>query len=696
MGAFGTLDLSKGTDGDKILAAISAVFSYGNTPQNLAALIASVQSDIGANGRITSQATLTTLAASEKAVDPAVIAANLNKRYGSAGTALVATDIANWIDHDGDGVVGNVEFQVADANQASVFTLPADFVVRNAGAVISVSLGQLSVNGSPVASAEIRAGDVVSVSPPSGHFPNQIVRVYFMNGPTKIARVSFVATLQSLVVTPTDVSVPAGITQQLQAVGTFTDESTIDVSSMVQWLSSFPSIATVGGSGLVRGRAAGSTVISASLGAVSESVIVNVTAPLLQSISLSSTGIHLAPGVARQLNATGRYSDNSTGNLNASASWSSGSTAIATVTAGLVTAVALGTTQITVTSGAFSATATVNVDSTFWTLTAPAPVRRGHTATLLPNGKVLIAMGVSGIATTLSTAFLYDPIADAWSSAASWIEPVTGHTATLLPSGKVLVAGGAGWETRATAGIYDPVTNTWFKAASMAVGRSDHTATLLQDGRVLVAGGAMTGGSGTTSAEIYDPAADTWSPAGSLAIRRTSPAAALLNDGRVLVVGGWTYNQSLAWSSAEIYNPATNSWSAAAAMSDTRSNMTATRLLDGRVLVAGGNCCRSSTGWVTTAEIYDPASNSWSAAGSMEKGRFDHAAVLLSNGTVLVIAGDHYSGRATTVESYDPLANQWFVKPELLELHEDHTATLLPDGSVFVFGGETSAGELYK
>src|SRR5262249_16979582 len=148
-GAFGSLDLSNTTDGDHILLAISSLFVFGNTSGNLASLIASFQSDIGANGAITSAATKATLAASAKALDPAAIAANLTARYKSVGVTFKPSDISDWIDQDGDGVVGKFKFQVSDATQTSDFAFPAFVTDPQAGKTISMSAGQLTVNGTP-------------------------------------------------------------------------------------------------------------------------------------------------------------------------------------------------------------------------------------------------------------------------------------------------------------------------------------------------------------------------------------------------------------------------------------------------------------------------------------------------------------------------------------------------------------------
>ena len=142
-----------------------------------------------------------------------------------------------------------------------------------------------------------------------------------------------------------------------------------------------------------------------------------------------------------------------------------------------------------------------------------------HTATLLPNGKVLVAGGLHD-GSTLASAELYDPASGTWTATGSLATARDHHTATLLPNGKVLVAGGFdGSVALASAELYDPASGTWTATGSLATARYGHTATLLPNGKVLVAGGLTDSGS-LASAELYDPASGTWTATGSLATAR--------------------------------------------------------------------------------------------------------------------------------------------------------------------------------
>jgi hypothetical protein len=140
--------------------------------------------------------------------------------------------------------------------------------------------------------------------------------------------------------------------------------------------------------------------------------------------------------------------------------------------------------------------------------------RRGvHTATLLPNGQVLVAGGEGHGSAGLSGAELYNPATGTWTPTGALNRGRCSHTASLLPNGHVLVTGG--WDKRIVLSSmerYDPATGTWTATGALTVARGCHTATLLPDGQVLVAGGhiAYEGANYLSSAERYDPATGAW------------------------------------------------------------------------------------------------------------------------------------------------------------------------------------------
>ena len=272
------------------------------------------------------------------------------------------------------------------------------------------------------------------------------------------------------------------------------------------------------------------------------------------------------------------------------------------------------------------------------------------------------------------------------------------HTATLLANGKILVVGGTpevspsngSWSTE----LYDPGTDTWTTAGAMSTTRHDHTATRLSNGKVLIVGGDD-GSSSIASAELYDPTSNTWSPAAALARPRAWHTATLLPNGKVLVAaGGWWDGSSFTGAelaTAELYDPASNTWSVARSLSTARYSPTATLLATGKVLVAGGTS--NSLGTLVSTELYDPSTNTWMNAGSLSLARTFNTATLLTNGTVLVAGGSGYipsrgtTGSLTSVELYNPVTNAWSTAGALTTARNSHTATLLSDGKLLVAGG---------
>jgi N-acetylneuraminic acid mutarotase len=306
-----------------------------------------------------------------------------------------------------------------------------------------------------------------------------------------------------------------------------------------------------------------------------------------------------------------------------------------------------------------------------------AAARDFQTATLLNNGKVLVAGGSSSTG-TLASAELYDPATNTWSSAGSMASARARGTATLLANGKVLVVGGTnGTFALASVEIYDPATNSWSPAAPMAGPREEQAATLLSNGQVLVAGG-VNAGAYLNRVELYNPATDSWSILASMSTPRAFQTATLLSNGKVLVTGGTEDNNALA--SAELYDPANNAWTSAGTMANARQNQTATLLGNGKVLVAGGAG--------TSAEIYDPVSNSWSDAGLMAAPRFRQTATLLATGKVLVAGGGNFE---VSADLYDPASNSWSSAGSMATGRDAQTATLLGNGKVLIAGGTNSS-----
>jgi hypothetical protein len=317
--------------------------------------------------------------------------------------------------------------------------------------------------------------------------------------------------------------------------------------------------------------------------------------------------------------------------------------------------------------------------------------RVDHTATLLPDGRVLAAGGDT------DPAELYDPASGTWAPTGALNEARHEHTATLLPNGKVLVAAGAfgafNLQTRYSAELYDPSTGAWtFTGQCVGGGGGAATATLLPNGKVLKTGGynaqsQIAPPTYSNSAELYDPASGTWSLTASLGDKRAYHTATLLLDGKVLVAGGF---DGTTLATAELYDPATGTWTATGNLNEERFQHTATLLASGKVLVAGGGA--------TNAELYDPATGIWTLTGALREARAKHSAVLLSNHKVLVTGGRNSSGSLATAELYDPTAGTWTPTGTMHQSHWRHTATILPDKQVLIAGGggtDARGAELY-
>jgi N-acetylneuraminic acid mutarotase len=330
--------------------------------------------------------------------------------------------------------------------------------------------------------------------------------------------------------------------------------------------------------------------------------------------------------------------------------------------------------------------------------------RYNHTATRLTDGRVLVAGG-DGV----TSAELYDPTADTWTTTDSLDRPRDFHSASLLPDGKVLLRGG-GNAPVSVGLIYDPGAGTWASFGSVARGRSLHATTLLQNGEVLATGGLGYGPNdpdgnptriATASSERYDPAVGRWRPSAAMITARLGHTATLLPSGKVLVAGGATPGGNdpdgnplppIPLGSAEVYDPATNGWSPAGTLATARVGHTATLLPDGRVLVVGGRGTDGAA--LDSAERYDPQTNSWSAAGALGGARAEHAATLLPGGKVLVAGGRNGTGAAlAAARLYDPAANSWSPAASLADARSGHTATLLPGARVLVTGGSDGDGD---
>lgn len=313
--------------------------------------------------------------------------------------------------------------------------------------------------------------------------------------------------------------------------------------------------------------------------------------------------------------------------------------------------------------------------------------RRYATATVLGNGKVLVAGGSDSM-NTFATAEVYDPATDQWSAAGQMTGSPANrdrHTATLLSNGKVMVVGGLnGMGVNNTSSFYDPNTNAWTAGPNISRYRYGHTATTLNDGRVLVVGG-YGGGVYHNSAEIYTPVTNSWSNTSNMIVARYGATATLLADGRVLVVGGTpgTYLDSVG--SSEIYNPATGTWSSGPSLSTARYAHLATKLSNGCVLVVGGVDTSQN---VPAAERWCPAWSSFQAIAGNAAKRVEATMATLSDNRVVVAGGRDGAGVVlSNIDIYDPVTNTWQTTDALKVARSRHAAVRLNGDRLLFMGG---------
>jgi len=311
--------------------------------------------------------------------------------------------------------------------------------------------------------------------------------------------------------------------------------------------------------------------------------------------------------------------------------------------------------------------------------------RFDHAAVLLPNGRVLIVGGIERNGVMQPGAELFDPVTRRFTATG---RPLAQHgwgvTATLLRDGKVLVAGGStGCDSpcyTASAELYDPAAGTFAPTGKMTVPRAEARAVLLRTGEVLFVGGTSVSGSNPVlTAELYHPSTGTFTSLGATHLSDATQIV-LLTDGRALVVGS---------SGSDLYDPATGHFTPTGTMTAPRTKFGGALLPDGRVLIVGGQAGGAWGTRLTSTQIYDPRTGRFLPGPELNENRFklSKAVVSLKDGRVLIAGG------AEQPEIYDP-ASEAFVPVAGAKLDGFcfSTATLLSDGRVLLAGGYARPG----
>jgi hypothetical protein len=299
----------------------------------------------------------------------------------------------------------------------------------------------------------------------------------------------------------------------------------------------------------------------------------------------------------------------------------------------------------------------------------PIHPRVNPTVTLLLDGRVLVVGGFGGpyaySSTAVATAEVWDPETETFTPTGSMAKARVGHSATLLADGRVLVAGGGGVEDDGKAvEIWDPATGRFSESGQLTPGRTGHSATLLLDGRVLVSGGYGSDGESLGNYQRWDPATSGFEGGGQFLDRPASATLTRLLDGRLLLVGGIRRGygpagegpygdgnaDTLPW--AFLRSPDLHGIDIAD-LSVPRFGHAAVLLPDGRVLILGGMTDEDGTA-TASVEVFDPATVSFNSASPLPRPIANPTAMLLTDGRVLIIGDPGSTGGSPTVDVYDP------------------------------------------
>lgn len=529
------------------------------------------------------------------------------------------------------GVVVTVGGLVSNAMTFTVQPTPTITSVSNMYGAIGVSItiygtnfgnskgsSTVKFNGTTATPTSWNSSQIVTPVPSGATTGSLVVHI---NGVDVNAGNFSVVTIVSVAVAPANLTLPINSWQRFQAIATNSDGSTQDIALNATWSSSNTTVGTIDTTGVLDGLSEGQTTVQAIFGSFTGSTTLTIKGrsfvPVgsLNQVRMGHTATLLANGQVLIAGGYGGYPNSGNDDVLSSVEIYDPASKTFSFTGGLATA------------------------------------RELHTATTLQNGKVLIVGGATpiggGYTQETASAEIYDPSTGLFAPTGSLTTPRYGHTATLLPNGRVLVAGGYQNETQnsvQTVELYDPTTGTFTTTGSLSVPRGGAPATLLNDGTVLIAGG-VNSFSLWASSDLYNPSTGLFSAGASLPIPQYNHSATLLNAGTVLLAGGTTTWMGPPWTNAMIYNPPTSSFIPVASLALARQSQTATILNDGTVLLVGGD---SNYG---TAELYNPTTQMFLGAGATEIQREEHTATLLNDGTVLIVGGTTGDG---TAELYEP------------------------------------------
>jgi hypothetical protein len=571
--------------------------------------IASISNSVGTEGNVTGLAVGTTQVSAARSgiVSPAValdvIAATLTSISVTPSTVSPALGTDQQFTATGTYTDSSIRDLTAEATWQSSNTAVASIANSSGSSGLATSLQQGNTTITAQVGA-IRSGDA--------------------------ALTVTAARLVSLAIGPLNRNVAVGSTQQYTASGTYTDNSTQDLTTAVTWTSSNTTVAQISNDGGSRGLASalanGTTTITAALDTITQAT----------SLTAAAHGWSLAPSLIANGLSTGNDIPVPTGDMQLDA-------------AGRVLFV-----NTNVLPQIFDP-----ANGGQWSVASPFPAFLGGVTTAAISPGKLLAVGGQDLENLgggpQRSSFVFDMATGNWTPSGNMVQLRSNAHVLTLADNRVLVVGGGSTQAE----VYDPVTGSFTAAGSLPSIYGYHgTITRLQDGRVLLASGLSQFNDGcciTPIASLYDPVSGTWSATGSLNVGREGATASLLLDGRVLVTGGQIdfHGDKIVTNRTELYDPATGAWTEGPAMNTARVSAAAVVLPDGRVLISGGQTGSNAaivtpTVILASSELFDPATGTWSNAGDLSAGRSGHRTIVMPDGRVLAVG--NYRGDTTTVE----------------------------------------------
>jgi len=507
------------------------------------------------------------------------------------------------------------------------------------------------------------------------------------------------------------ISLGVGALRQFTAYGNYSDGSQQYLTQQVNWTSDNTNLATVTPTmGLVTAVAAGTVNISATLGGITGSSSLTIQATQLTAIAITpSTSWSLLVGKQLQFSATAEYGDATISDLTQTATWSSSTPTVATVsTKGLVVAVAAGTTTITASFGGGTGKMVLTVTSTAppnlgtWSAPQSLGMLAIHAA-LLNTGKALLWGYPVGRVGGPSPARIYDPIANTLTDlTVPWPIDIFCSASSFLPNGTLLVDGGTDdAQFPADSGIpnttfFNPSTNLWSQGPPMTYARWYPSTVEMPNGTILAASGAAQNGTTIQGAlESYNPSTNAWT-----VLPTTANIAPPIDLYPLLIALG---NGNLFYpaprpNSTEL-NTKTNTWSSVATMNfGTRDHAAAVLEPGGQLVMVVGGAANDTGGGAnptnTTETINLSASTpAWTYGAPMNIARYNHNLLYLADGTLLVVGGaqnQHYGMPVFQPELYNFSTKKWTLLPPQNAVRAYHaTALLLPDGRVLSAGSDS-------